>query len=314
MQLFRDLAAAALPGPTVLSIGAFDGVHRGHRDLIQHLKTVAAEAEAQAAVLAFHPRPKSVFAPELHGNDYLTTADERAELFEALGLDAALIIPFTLEIAKLTAEDFMEMIVDRLNLTGLCVGYDFALGKGRQGNVERLAEIGQNLGYSVTKIKPFLFNGETVSSTRVRDCLLLGDVRGAANLLGRYPSLRSEVIPGARRGRLIGYPTANFAVPSERLLPSHGVYASFVCRAGAKQRYPSVTNVGIRPSFNGTDRTVETHIFDFHEEIYGQTFTLEFVEYLRPEMKFDGIDALVMQISRDAARAQELLVREKLFA
>lgn len=313
MQLFQNLAEAALPGPTVLSIGTFDGVHLGHQDLIQHLKSVATEAQAQAAVLAFHPRPKSVFAPELHANDYLTTASERAALFEALGVDAALIIPFTLEMAKLTAEDFMNLIVPRLNVIGLCVGYDFALGKGRQGTVDRLAEIGQALGYHVTKVKPFLLNGETVSSTRVRDCLLLGDVRGAANLLGRYPFLRSEIVQGERRGRTIGYPTANFAIPPERLLPAHGVYATFIRYAGEEQRYPSVTNVGIRPSFNGTTRTVETHIFDFQQEVYGQTFILEFVEHLRPEMKFDGIDALVRQINSDATRAQELLVTEKLF-
>ena len=310
MQLFQNLSGANLSEPTVLSIGTFDGLHLGHQFIIRQLNTAARKLGAKSAVIAFHPRPKSVFKPDKFSNDYLTTAEERIALFETLGLDVLLIMPFTLELAQTTAYDFVKMVVERFNLKQLWVGHDFALGKNREGNVEKLTQWGHEFNYTVCEIDPFLLDGEVVSSTNIRQELSAGNVRQAAQLLGRYASLTSHIIQGAQRGRTIGIPTANFFIPAERLIPANGVYATFIQRPGDNRRLPSVTNVGIRPSFGGEERAVETFIFDFDEDIYNQTFTLEFVERLRPEKKFEGIDALVAQIKQDAEQARILLSEE----
>ncbi len=307
MQIFRTLAEAHLAHPTVLTIGTFDGLHRGHQDIIRQVKTAAASLRAQTAVIAFHPRPKAVFSPDRFGNDYLTTPAERIALFEQLEINVLLLVPFTLEFAQTTAFDFMQDMAQRLKLAQICVGHDFALGKDREGSITRLTELGQQFGFGVCEIQPFKLDGQVVSSTRIRDFVQQGQVRDAARLLGRYPSLTSQVVQGARRGRTIGFPTANLAVPPERLLPANGVYATYITLHHTGERLSGVTNVGIRPSFNGTERTVETFIFEFSRDIYGQSATLEFVERLRPEMKFEGIEALIAQISRDALQARHLL-------
>lgn len=312
MQIIRDLTEAHLTGPTVLTIGTFDGLHQGHQALLDQLKVIAQNRQVQSAVIAFHPRPKTVLAPHRPNNDYLTTPDERIALFEQLGLDVLVLTPFTIEFSQITAYDFIKMVIDRLNVVQLCVGHDFALGKNREGNVKKLTALGKEFNYTLYEFEPFLLNGKAVSSTQIRQQLLVGQVRQATELLGRYPSLSSTVIRGARRGHTIGFPTANLAVPPERLLPANGVYATFIRRTGENRRYASVTNVGIRPSFDGNERTVETYIFDFNEELYGQPITLEFVERLRPEKKFDSIKALVAQITRDSEQARTLLANEEL--
>lgn len=310
MQILTNLADARLSGPSVLTIGTFDGLHRGHQDIIRQLKSAAYSLQAQTVVVAFHPRPKAVFAPHLFGQDYLTTPAERIALFEQMGIDVLILTPFTLEFAQTSARDFMQDVSRRLNLVQICVGHDFALGKNREGNIDKLRELGREFNYSVCEIDRFELDGQVVSSTQIRTHVAAGQVRQAAHLLGRYPALTSQVVHGAQRGRTIGFPTANLAVPPERLLPANGVYATFVRFSGQTKRYPSVTNVGVRPSFNDTTRTVEVYIFDFAQDIYGQTLTLEFVEYLRPEMKFNGIEALVAQISHDAGQARTLLEKE----
>lgn len=310
MQIFRTLAEVQLSRPTVLTIGTFDGLHRGHQDIVRQLKTAATALGAQTAVIAFHPRPKAVFAPHRFGNDYLTTPEERIALFQQHGIDVLLLVPFTLEIAQTTASDFMEDISRQLNLVQICVGHDFAMGKNREGTIARLSELGQQFGFAVCEIQPFELDGEVVSSTRIRTDLQQGNVRAAARLLGRYPSLTSQVVQGAKRGRTIGFPTANLAVPTERLLPANGVYATYLTLHETGEQLLSVTNVGIRPSFNGHERTVEAYIFEFSRNIYGQAVTLEFVERLRPEIRFDSIQALIAQISHDSEQAKTLLAQE----
>jgi riboflavin kinase/FMN adenylyltransferase len=310
MQIITNLADAHLSGPTVLTIGTFDGLHLGHRDVLRQLKLAAKTLRAQSVVIAFHPRPKAVFAPDRFRNDYLTTPAERIALFTRQGIDVLLLVPFTLAFAQTTAHDFMRQMVDQLNLKQICLGHDFALGKNREGTVDRLKELGDQLGFTVCEIEQFRLDGQVVSSTQIREHLRHGEVRQAARLLGRYPSLTSEVVQGAQRGRTIGFPTANLAVPAERLLPENGVYATFVQLPGHPNRLPSVTNIGIRPSFDDPRRTVESYIFDFDRNIYGQPITLEFVERLRPEKKFDSLDGLVAQIQQDAAQARILLAAE----
>lgn len=310
MRLFHNLDEVYLTTPTVLTIGTFDGLHLGHQDLMRQLKNAAQQQQAQAAAIAFHPRPKAIFVPHLHHNDYLTTPLERIALFEALELDILILLPFSLELAQMSAFDFVKLLHERLKVVELCVGPDFALGKNREGNLQKLIELGREFNYQVSEIIPLTLAGEVVSSTQIRERLLAGDTREAARLLGRYPSLTSQVVEGAKRGRTIGFPTANLALPSERLLPANGVYTTFARLAGQSTYLPSVTNVGVRPSFDGLNQTVETFIFDFNQDIYGQTLTLEFVERLRPEKKFEGIEALIAQISRDAEQARMLLATE----
>jgi len=312
MQLFRDLSLAQLTKPTVLTIGTFDGIHRGHQALLQQLKDAAEKLEAQTAVITFHPRPKTVLAPHLANNDYLTTLEERIALFEKFGLDVLIITPFSLEFAQTTAHDFMKLVSKRINLIEFWAGHDFSLGRNREGNLEKLAALGRVFNYTVHEIKPLLIDGQVVSSTHIRQLLLAGQIRQATRLLGRYPSITGQVMEGIKRGRKLGFPTTNLAVPSERLIPANGVYATFVHPSNTNdQRLSSVTNIGVRPSFEQSDtRTVETYIFDFAESLYGQPLTLDFVDYLRPEQKFNSTDELVAQINHDVDQAHRLLMRE----
>jgi riboflavin kinase / FMN adenylyltransferase len=312
MQLIQNLASIHLSSPTVLTIGTFDGIHLGHQALLKGLLQAARQQQAQAAVLTFHPRPKTVLAPHLPSNDYLTTSAERVALLEQLGLDTLIITPFTLEFAQTDARDFMQQVVKQVNLVEFWAGHDFALGKNRAGNMLQLAALGRELGYTVREVEPIQVNGEPVSSTRIRDLLRHGDMRGAAQLLGRYPALSGMIVTGQQRGRNLGFPTTNLATPPERLIPANGVYATLAYLPGlGSQCWPSVTNIGLRPSFeDATQRTIETHIFDFNQNIYGQPLTLEFVERLRPEQKFNTINDLIAQISSDAAQARNLLANQ----
>jgi riboflavin kinase/FMN adenylyltransferase len=310
MQIIRDLAAVNMAGPSVVTIGTFDGLHRGHQALLTQMKAAAEKYRAQSLVIAFHPRPKTVLAPHLPPDDYLTTPEERIALFARLGVDVLILIPFTLELAQTTAYDFMKLLAERLKLVEMWVGHDFALGKNREGNVKKLTELGREFNYRVREVDPLLINGQIVSSTQIRQLLVTGEVRQAAELLGRYPSLTGPVVQGAQRGRSIGFPTANIAVPPECLLPANGVYATYVREADDSPRLPSVTNVGVRPSFEGKERTVEAYIFDFDRSLYGQQLTVELVEHLRPEKKFNSVEELRAQIRHDADQARELLARE----
>ncbi len=310
MQIFQNLTQIQLNRPTVLTIGTFDGLHLGHQALINQLKETADKRQALAAVIAFHPRPKTVLAPHRPNNDYLTTPEERIALFDQLGLDVLVLTPFTLEFAQTAAYDFMKLLSDRLNLIELWAGHDFALGKNREGDIEKLTELGREFNYSVHEFKPLLFDGKVVSSTRIRHLLWAGEVRQATKLLGRYPTVKGTVVQGAQRGRTIDFPTANVAAPPERLLPANGVYATFAQIDSRGRRYSSVTNIGVRPSFEEKERTVETYIFDFDQEIYGQQLTVEFVERLRPEKKFNSVNQLMAQINRDTVRAGVILATE----
>jgi riboflavin kinase/FMN adenylyltransferase len=308
MQLIQNLNEIRLTQPTILTIGTFDGIHRGHQTLIRQLKAAARQRQALSAVLSFHPRPKTVLLPHLLHDDHLTTADERIMLFEQLDIDMLLLIPFTLELSQTTALDFMQMLKDRLNLIELWAGYDFALGKARQGNLTQLQNLGQQLGYTVHEIEPILIDGQIISSTFIRQLYREGKIEQATNLLGRYPSLKGQVEHGAQRGRTIGFPTVNLTVLPEKLLPANGVYATLIRRLANGRVYRSVTNVGIRPSFGEQIKTIETHIFDFDEDVYGEQFVLEFVERLRPERKFDNVELLIKQIQQDAEQARAKLV------
>jgi riboflavin kinase / FMN adenylyltransferase len=306
MELLDDLSKASLRQETILTIGAFDGVHRGHQALIDQVVARARATDRLAALLTFHPHPAAVLAPD-RAPRYLTTPGEKVALLEGLGLDLVVLLSFTRETAATPARDFMEAVSRHMRLRELWIGADFALGHNREGNVPRLRELGGELGYEVQIVEPVSGEDEIISSSRIRALLRDGQVEGAARLLGRYPSLSGEVVTGARRGHKLGFPTANLEVRPERAVPADGIYAIFALLG--EERYQAVANVGVRPSFDNGERIVEAYIFDFDRDIYGCDLVVEFVARLREERRYEHLDDLIAQIERDSDEARRILAR-----
>jgi len=304
VQHYRSLADVSLQN-TWLTIGVFDGVHRGHQAILRQLAAGAHANGAPAVLLTFDPHPAVV----LSGRDLklLTTPDERADLASALGLEAVITHPFDRAVSGMSARDFMALLKKRLGLSRLLIGYDFALGKGREGNAGRLSELGRELGYSVSVVEAVSDESGVISSTEIRKLVSLGNAGAAANLLGRPYALSGPVIHGDGRGRRINIPTANIHYPESKLLPANGIYA---CRArlGA-DLFAAVVNIGFNPTFTPDKRTanVEAHILDFDRDLYGEQVTLEFIARLRDEAKFDSVDALLAQIHADIEKTRKIL-------
>ncbi len=310
MEVIDDLSSANLNRDTILTIGAFDGVHRGHEHLIQLLVEAARQTDRLAGLITFYPHPSAVLSPH-DTTRYLSTPGEKAALMEKLGLDILALLPFDQETAQTSAWDFMGRICRHLHMVELWVGEDFALGRAREGNVEALRAIGQELGFTVRIVEPLTWHGQVISSTRIRSLLLKGKVRQAAQLLGRYPNLAGEVVRGSQRGHCLGFPTANLEVRKERVVPADGIYAVYA-RLG-EERHQGVANVGVRPSFEiGGQRMVEVHILDFEEGIYGCDLVVEFVERLRDERRFADVGELKAQIERDIVQARRVLAEQLL--
>ena len=304
MQQYLDLSHTQLTAPTFLSIGNFDGVHAGHQALLRQMLAAAHRAGCQAGILTFDPHPREVLRPD-QPLPSLSTLDERLALLEALGLDFVVVQPFSRATAQITAAAFADLLVNRLHMRELWVGPDFALGHKRQGTVSFLREIGVSLGFAVQVTDAFWQDGHEVRSDTIRGLIESGDVATAGRLLGRSYSLTGVVVKGDQRGATIGFPTANLAVAANRLLPANGVYATWVVLPW--ERRAAVTNVGVRPTFSGQGRSIEAHILDFSGDLYGQQAVLEFVERLRPEQRFDSIQALVAQIRMDVSQARARL-------
>jgi len=305
MRHFLSLEGLQLQD-TWLTIGTFDGVHRGHQEIVRKLAAGAHSTESQAAVLTFFPHPALVLGKR-RDPFYLTTPDERAALLGGLGADIVITFPFNLQTASTSAYDFMALLKQHLGLHHLIVGYDFALGKDRQGDVPTLQKIGVELGYTVEAMPPFKIEGEAVSSSRIRSALAAGDMELAALLLGRPFQVSGKVVTGDGRGRTIGIPTANLSLWAERAIPRAGVY---VCQAVVNGKvWGAVTNVGFRPTFESqpVPPRVETHLLDFITEIYGQEISLNFLSRLRDEQRFPNVEALAAQIQRDIAQARQFL-------
>jgi riboflavin kinase/FMN adenylyltransferase len=294
-------------GNTWLTIGSFDGVHQGHQGLIRHLVTKAHSNDAQAAVLTFHPHPAIVLRGK---NDpfYLTSLDEKLELIESLGVDYCITMEFNLTIASFTAQYFIQLLSQHMVLKKLIVGQGFALGRGRTGDIGTLTRIGENVGYTVEVIDPVEKDGVITSSSHIRKLISDGEVDLAKRFLGRDYSITGIISHGDGRGRTLGFPTANIAIPQLRLLPKAGVYACKTLING--KSYPSVANIGFRPTFNLPDPALhlEVHILDFDEDIYGQLVNIEFIKYLRGEVKFLSIEQLIEQIHKDIKTAREILL------
>ncbi len=307
--LREELARGATGRPSVVTIGKFDGVHRGHQHLIRQLRAKAAERGYASVVITFYPHPNTVLRPGAKVA-YLTSLEERVALLEAQGVESVAPITFTSELAQLTAADFMALVQEELSMKQLVVGPDFALGRGREGNVDFLRSLGAERAFEVEVVGQLEDGGMPVRSSGVRDALAAGDIRELTRLLGRFFSLEGPVVRGAQRGRTIGYATANLALGADRALPAFGVYAVRV-RLG-EATYGGVANIGVRPTFNGGAPTVETHIFDFDgRDLYGVEMRIEVLDRLRGEAKFASVDDLVEQIGRDSEQARTILAKER---
>jgi len=294
---------------TVATLGNFDGVHKGHQKIFQALLDEAASCSAQALVVTFFPHPLKVLAP-LRAPKAITTLEERLRLVQACGIPLVLCLPFTPDLARVSPQDFVrETLVGALGVRKILVGEDFRFGRDRQGDIGLLRAMGKELGFGVRKIRPLRLDGEQVSSTRIRQLIQEGCVRESARLLGRYYGFEGTVVRGEGRGRTLGIPTANLETPSE-LLPPKGVYAVMV-RLGDR-RLPGVANLGTKPTFSGRAFTIEVHLLDFDEDLYGQSLRMEFVDRLRDERRFETVQGLVEQMARDLQEARARLDPKRL--
>jgi riboflavin kinase/FMN adenylyltransferase len=306
MRHLRSLNNISL-GKTWLTVGVFDGIHRGHQEILKNLSAGAHQVSALAVVLSFYPHPAAVLGKRTDLK-YLTPPDEKATLLGALcDVDVLITHPFDHAVAALSPEIFMAELQKHLDLQKLLVGYDYALGKNRVGDAAYLTQLGLRDGYIVQQFAPLYDGVGIISSTRVRETLADGNVAAANQLLGHPYALTGNVVRGDGRGRKLNIPTANIEVSSEKAIPANGVYACYVYVDGIK--HAAVTNVGIRPTFtpDKADANIEAHLLDYDADLYEQNLRLEFIERLRPEKKFNGVDELLKQIHTDIAKAKEIL-------
>ncbi|MBA2595331.1 MAG: bifunctional riboflavin kinase/FAD synthetase [Chloroflexota bacterium] len=304
------VAADDLPaGERIVTIGTFDGVHRGHRRLLERAVQRGAELGLPVTGVTFEPVPAAVLRPEAFSGR-ISTVEEKLERLAEAGLDEIVVVPFTRELSRWSPETFMTWLQEKTGLRELWVGEEFALGKDRTGTVARLTEIGAALGFRVVTV-PRLTNGtEVVSSSRVRAAVMSGDVMTARRLLGRPFRVAGEVVHGQHLGRSIGFPTANVAPPPDLAPLADGIYAAWAWLPEDVAPRPAVAYVGSRPTVDDGARMVETHLLDFDGDLYGKTLATGLLERLRPDERFDSLEELVAQMAIDKAAAREVLASE----
>jgi riboflavin kinase/FMN adenylyltransferase len=306
MQHIQSLENVQLERPSIVTVGMFDGVHRGHQHLVKRLVEAAHASDRAAVVMTFFPHPDTVIR-NIQGPYYLTSPDERAALLGELGVDVVITHPFNDDTRQIRAANFVDLLTRHLKMSALWATEDFALGYKREGNMAFLAEQGREKSFTVETIDLVFTddNGERISSAKIRDLLAEGEIAKATDGLGRYYRISGEVVHGEKRGRKIGFPTANIDYWDLQVLPKNGVYACYA-RLG-NETFKAMTNIGIRPTFDGQAVTIEAHLLDFDRDIYGQHLELDFVAWLRGEAKFSGLDALIKQIGADVEAGRALL-------
>ncbi len=306
MMVFYDLPPGKSPFTrTVITIGNFDGVHLGHRAILARVVKRARELEAQAVAVTFDPHPLKLLRPETN-LPLLTTPEQKLQLRAACGLDAAVVLPFTPDFARLSAREFVQSyFCERLKVREVVIGHDYGFGRGREGNVELLREMGPGCGFTVQVVWAVAADDAVVSSSLIRALLRLGKVEEAGRLLGRPYGVAGTVVQGQGRGaKLLGVPTANIQ-PVNELLPASGIYAVRVRRGGAE--LPGAANIGTCPTFDGSESTLEVHLLDFKGDLYGESLGVDFVARLREERRFSSIEALAAQIHADVEAARKVL-------
>jgi riboflavin kinase / FMN adenylyltransferase len=308
MEIYRNLSDIAAPFPNAcVTIGNFDGVHLGHQILFSEVVCRAHRRQGTSVVITFEPHPLKVLCPQ-RGIKMISTLEQKVELIGMVNIDVLIVLPFTQELAATPAETFVdEVLIEKIGIRELVIGYDYAMGRHRQGNIDFLKEQGAKKGFPVTVVEPFYEDGMLVSSTKIRELVAEGRMGAVRKLLGRYYQIRGEVKRGKQRGGpVIGFPTANLHLSEEDLCPKHGVYVTQVVYNG--KCYGGVLNIGYNPTFGGEQQiSAETHIFDFNEDIYGKPIKINLLRHLRGERKFSGVKALSEQIARDIERARKIL-------
>lgn len=305
MNFRQRLASAAPSKETVVTIGVFDGVHQGHRHLLRQVVEQAGDRYIPT-VVTFSNRPVTVLRPGTEPS-YLTTLDQRIDLIKQQGIELVVCLEFTLELAEVPAADFAKLLAGSLKMKGLVLGPDSALGKDRQGDLAFMRKQGEELGFWASSVDPVEIEGQPVKSRRIRDAVASGNMAVCPELLGRNHLLSGTVVVGDQRGRTLGFPTANLDVDPQLLLPGDGIYATWAIIDG--KRHQAATSIGVRPTFDLTQRLVEVFIMDFSEDLYGKTVGVEFITKVRDQEKFDGLDALIKQINQDVDDCRQVLDR-----
>ncbi len=304
MRVEEELAELSPEKAMLLTIGVFDGVHLGHQYLISQLTEHARQQNLLSGVVTFRQHPQEILSPQTK-LPFLTDLTTRANLLKNEGVEAIITLSFTRELARLSARRFVSLLKKYLRMRGIVIGPDFALGRNREGSPDTLCTLGQDMNFSVTVIPPIMVNGEVVSSTAIRKALADGDMKRVVNLIGRPFSLHGCVITGSGRGIELGFPTANLDVDSEQALPTEGIYATWAYIDD--KTYQSMTNIGKRPTFGGSERAVEVYVLNYHSDLYGRELKIDIIERLRGEKKFDTVDELKKQITEDVKQGRAIL-------
>jgi riboflavin kinase/FMN adenylyltransferase len=304
MEIIRDLDLLGPRPSPVVALGNFDGVHLGHRGILNAAIDHARASRGTAFALTFDPLPAKFLFPD-RAPLMINAPRDKIELLQSSGIDGVIVLEFTRELSMLSPREFVrDYLIGKILARAVVVGHSVNFGHQRVGNASVMVELGRELGFETTVVGPVKVEGEEVSSTKVRDRIASGDMRGAARLLGRHHFLGGEVVHGRERGRKIGFPTANLLAETE-CIPPDGVYATRVVVNG--QAFGAITNIGMRPTFAEKERSIESHIFDFERDLYGQRIKLEIIDRIRPEQKFESAQALAAQIATDVRRVKEIL-------
>jgi riboflavin kinase/FMN adenylyltransferase len=300
----EELAKYASERETIITVGVFDGVHLGHKQLISELRKQADRKGMLSGIVTFRQHPEDLFNSKTK-LPFLTDIETRARLLRDEGIDIIVLLSFTRELSRLDSRSFIGLLVKYLKMRGIVIGPDFALGKDREGDVAALNRLGDEMGFAVTVVPPLKINGEVVSSTSIRKAMAEGDMEKVHRLTGRYFSLHGKVVAGTGRGEGLGFPTANLDVNSGQALPPDGVYAGLAHING--KIYQSMTNVGKDPTFGAAERTIESYLIDYSGDLYGHEISVDFVARLRNEKKFSSVEELKKQVAEDVRRGKTIL-------
>ncbi len=307
MKVYRSIEEFKPVNHSIVTIGTFDGVHLGHQDIFKQMKKEAAQCGGETVLITFSPHPRLILYKDSKNLKFINTQAKKLERLEKAGIDHLIIIPFTKEFAKNSSEEFIaNYVVKYFHPEMIIIGYDHHFGKNREGNIHLLENLKEKYHYNVTQVPPLYVDGLPVSSTRIRNLLQSGNLKAANRMLGYEYAITGEVVRGNAIGHELGFPTANIKIPNEfKLIAANGVYA---CRALIDGKmYKGMSNIGVRPTIDHGDLTIEINIFDFDQDIYGKAITIFFVDRLRDEKKFENLEALKEQLVRDKKHSLSIL-------
>jgi riboflavin kinase/FMN adenylyltransferase len=309
MKVHRDLEKLPAFRNAVITIGTFDGVHMGHRQVIDKLKSEAKEIKGETVIITFHPHPRKVVSSAILGIRLINTLEEKIELLEQLGIDHLVIVPFTDAFANQPAEDYVKnFLVDKFNPHTIIIGYDHRFGRDRSGDYRLLEKKATEFNFKLKEIPKHVLENIAISSTNIREAILHNDITTADKLLGYEFFFTGVVIHGDKLGRKLGYPTANLKISDEeKITPGNGIYAVYATIENTTAKLKGMMSIGFRPTVDGKKRVIEVNIFDFDKEIYGQKLKVFVKKYLRQEVKFDGLDDLVNQMGNDKIESLKIL-------